>query len=453
MGQIFFATPESLPNLVHTVKVAMGDTVYLAAGDYGHVSLKGYGENTPMPAEPIHFITVGKVKLESLIITESSNVVIEGNNDLVITGDSPKPNQPLVGIYGNSCYLRRCQVVGESSSVDGVVIRGKHSSISHSEITHVHHGIQLRAPHAVAYGNQVEHCYGDHIRGLADHIQIINNTLRHSHLGNPKNHNDLIQLYSLSDENGQPTTPQRGVLKNVLVKGNLLKNDEQPDLIPVQGIGCFDGLLVDSEISDNTVFTNHELGIAISHDQNCTITGNTVRSTLANVKSRIHIGSTKPVLHTEPDRYQASIVEGNYAEDYLLHMACALSPRQLRPNHRIHKEGHSELVDLEACQPPHEYAANFTNPLPIAPQEDEVVIKAPMLWHPHTEQPPPHKAGLIATRAEDGDFFLSDGLYESGKDARWKTFSDEKEPRRKQFYWCLEDDLLAVLKQNQEEVA
>jgi parallel beta-helix repeat protein len=95
------------------------------------------------------------------------------------------------------------------------------------------------------------------------------------------NHDDGIQVFLFN--------VGTGTVRNVALRGNIILERERDDLPlrnSLQGIGCFDGPLVNFTVEKNVVCTNHYHGISLYDAQGCTIQDNTCFSRWAAGRMR-----------------------------------------------------------------------------------------------------------------------------------------------------------------------
>ena len=139
------------------------------------------------------------------------------------------------------------------------------------------HAIQSAATDSIVEGCVVENFSGDAIRltrsgGIARWNTARNAYCDEEHDGD-RNHDDLLQCFQF----GQGS----GVLKKIRIEENLLVGHSSPDQSfpgQVQGIGLFDGPLVNFTVTGNVISVDHWHGLTLVDAQNCTISQNVVWS-------------------------------------------------------------------------------------------------------------------------------------------------------------------------------
>jgi hypothetical protein len=145
-------------------------------------------------------------------------------------------------------------------------------------------GINLCAPEVVCEGNVVANFSADGIRVTRDGQVVRYNIVKNNFVGakdGDDNHDDGIQAFLFNKG--------RGVIRDVTIKGNLIISRERDGLPfpnPLQGIGFFDGPLVNFIVEENVVLINHYHGITLGDAQNSLIRSNACFSRWANEKPK-----------------------------------------------------------------------------------------------------------------------------------------------------------------------
>ncbi|MCS7238541.1 MAG: right-handed parallel beta-helix repeat-containing protein [Thermoguttaceae bacterium] len=133
-------------------------------------------------------------------------------------------------------------------------------------------GIELCAPECVCEGNVVANFSADGIRATRDGQVVRHNVIKNifvSARDGDDNHDDGIQVFLFN--------VGRGTVRDLVIEGNIVVARERPDLpFPnqLQGIGCFDGPLVNFTVRNNVVWTNHYHGISLYDAQACLVENN-----------------------------------------------------------------------------------------------------------------------------------------------------------------------------------
>jgi hypothetical protein len=133
-------------------------------------------------------------------------------------------------------------------------------------------GINLCAPDCLAEGNIVANFSADGIRVTRDgqtvQYNVIKNVFVNARDGDD-NHDDGIQAFLFN--------VGTGTLRDVTLRGNIIlarETDDLPFPNELQGIGCFDGPLVDFTVEKNVVGVNHWHGLTLGDAQGCRILDN-----------------------------------------------------------------------------------------------------------------------------------------------------------------------------------
>jgi hypothetical protein len=167
-------------------------------------------------------------------------------------------------------------------------------------------GINLCAPGVLCEGNVVTDFSADGIRVTRDGQVVQYNVVKNifvSAADGDKNHDDGIQAFLFNKG--------WGTLRDVTVRGNLILSRERDDLpfpAGMQGIGFFDGPLVNFTVERNVVMVNHWHGITLGDAQGCTIRENACYSRWG--------GRARPWICLGQKRKQA---KGNTVRDNLAH--------------------------------------------------------------------------------------------------------------------------------------
>jgi parallel beta-helix repeat protein len=184
-------------------------------------------------------------------------------------------------------------------------------------------GIDLCAPDCVAEGNVVANFSADGLRvtrdGQVAQYNVIKNSLVSAADGDA-NHDDGIQAFLFN--------AGRGTVRNVVLRGNIIigqETDGLPYPNSMQGIGCFDGPLVNFLVESNVVCVSHYHGISLYDAQGCTIQHNTCYTRWG--------GRLQPWVMLGQKRNQAS---GNTVGDNQAHsFGFKADPRVVAENNRV----------------------------------------------------------------------------------------------------------------------
>lgn len=158
----------------------------------------------------------------------------------------------------------------------GINLRAaKNIEIVNSTIENIRFGIVLEfySDSSKIVNNTINNYSGDGARIISNDVFFAYNTITNCFKVDD-NHDDAIQSYT----RGANNSPGTGVLKNVVVRGNLIigKTSDYPLAGNPQGIGCFDGMYDNWTIENNVVLTDHYHGITFMGMTNGKVVNNTV---------------------------------------------------------------------------------------------------------------------------------------------------------------------------------
>jgi parallel beta-helix repeat protein len=162
-------------------------------------------------------------------------------------------------------------------SASGISLRSaKKIEIVNCTIENVRHGISMDyfSDNSVAVNNTINNYSGDGCRLIGNDLLFAYNTITNCY-DVDENHDDAIQSWSRGADN----SPGTGVLRNVVIRGNLIigtPDSNNPLPGNPQGIGCFDGFFENWTIENNVVVTDHYHGISFYGMRNGKIVNNTV---------------------------------------------------------------------------------------------------------------------------------------------------------------------------------
>ncbi len=162
-------------------------------------------------------------------------------------------------------------------SATGISLRSAENiEIVNCNIENIRHGITIEyfSDNSFAVNNTVKNFSGDGARIISNNIFFAYNTISNCYKVDD-NHDDAIQSYSRGEDN----SPGTGVLRNVVIRGNLIigiTDSDNPLAGNPQGIGCFDGMFDNWTIENNVIITDHYHGISFYGFTNSEIVNNTV---------------------------------------------------------------------------------------------------------------------------------------------------------------------------------
>lgn len=271
--------------------VRSGDTVLLRSGWHGVLRIgSGYNDQpTTIAAEPGHTPQVGWIE-----IGEGKNWCVRGLTVSPSLAPSPLGRVPhslvMLGELGGEesanlvvedCFIYSVLETTGWTGKDWVdkpasgIWLGRHGRAHvarNNYVLNTRFGIQLCAPHCLAEGNVVANFSADGMRITRDGETVQYNVIKNNFVGaadGDDNHDDGIQAFLFN--------VGTGTLRDVTVRGNIIIARETEGLpLPneLQGIGFFDGPLVNFLVESNVVCVNHYHGVTLGDAQGCRILGN-----------------------------------------------------------------------------------------------------------------------------------------------------------------------------------
>jgi len=269
-------------------KLQGGDTLLLRSGYHGDVKISG--DNT-------QFITIAAEpgqtpQLSRLEITRGSKWLVRGLTISPSFAPAPyKDNMVTLGEGGKSselvledCFLYTALDSSKWTAAEwmnansGVFLgrNGTHLTMRNNYILNTRFAISLCSPDSLCEGNIVANFSADGIRITRDGITVQYNTVRNAYVDDTEgdnNHDDLVQCFLFNVGTG---TLRRDTLRGNILIGN--EDPHQPHPNTPQGVGFFDGPLVDFVVEQNVVLTNHYHGISLYDAVNCKILDNAVKA-------------------------------------------------------------------------------------------------------------------------------------------------------------------------------
>jgi hypothetical protein len=155
----------------------------------------------------------------------------------------------------------------------GIRFDGADITVRGNYLKNIRFGIDASGENAHVVDNVVDGFSGDGMRCNGDGTVMEYNVIKNAY-DVDRNHDDGIQSWSTGDEG-----PGSGVVKDVVLRGNLIINHENPDnplRTNLQGIGCFDGPYVGWVVENNVIITDHWHGITLLGVRDSRIVNNTV---------------------------------------------------------------------------------------------------------------------------------------------------------------------------------
>ncbi|HVK87687.1 MAG TPA: right-handed parallel beta-helix repeat-containing protein [Kofleriaceae bacterium] len=165
--------------------------------------------------------------------------------------------------------------VAEWMSANSGILLGRNGTglaVRRTHVYNVRFGIAITSFDSTLEGNLVNDFSADGIRVTRDGGKVIDNVIKNVYVGDTDgdaNHDDAIQCFLFN--------VGTGTVRDVTLRGNIIINREdpaQPFPAFLQGIGFFDGPLVNFTVEDNVVFVDHYHGVSLYDAQGSRITNN-----------------------------------------------------------------------------------------------------------------------------------------------------------------------------------
>jgi hypothetical protein len=271
--------------------VGPGDTILLRSGYHGEIRIaSGYNDafitiaadkgQTPQVSR----VEIGegrKWRIQGLTISPSlaPSPPAKPVNDIVMLGERGGEDSSELVI--EDCFIYSVLETSAWSAKDWIEKpasglwlgrHGKGHAARNNYILNTRFGINLCAPDVLCEGNVVDSFSADGIRVTRDGQVVQHNVVKNNYVSDrdgDDNHDDGIQAFLFNKGTG--------TLRGVTIRGNIIVHRESPNLPfpnPLQGIGFFDGPLIDFVVEKNVILTNHWHGLSLYDAQNCRIEDN-----------------------------------------------------------------------------------------------------------------------------------------------------------------------------------
>ena len=300
-----------------------GDTLLLRSGNHGEVKFSG--DNAVLvtiAAAPGQTPQLGRLE-----ITQGSQWLIKGLT--ISPAFAPAPYKSNIvtlaeGGPGSDIVLQDCFIYTAVDSAawtkddwmqaySGVLVgrNGTKMTVRNNYVLNTRFAVAVCAPDSLCEGNVIANFSGDGLRLLRDNITAQYNVIKNGYVSmadGDQNHDDLIQVFLFNKGTG--------TVKGITVIGNILIGQEDPNQpFPnsPQGLGFFDGPLVDFDIEKNVVVSNTYHGISLYDAVNCKIEGNVVKATSAQKITPWIMLNTK-----NKGGSSGNVVKNNMARAFLL---------------------------------------------------------------------------------------------------------------------------------------
>lgn len=298
-----------------------GETVLLYSGDHGAPVWSG---------EPAERVTVeaapkAKPQLSRLEISEGRNWLVRGLTISPAFAEEPYAGTiaslgekgPSSALTLEDCFIyttldtRKWTVERWKAANNGVLLgrHGRELTVRNCHVLNTRFAINLCSPDSRCEGNIVSDFSGDGIRVTRDGITVQFNVIKNvtcSDKDGDKNHDDAIQCFLFNKGTG--------TVRDVTIRGNLIVMREREDLrfpATLQGIGFFDGPLINFVVEGNVVLTSHWHGVSLYDAQQSTIKGNVVFTRWTDVRLRPWVQ-----LGQKQKQARGNTVVDNYAHSF-----------------------------------------------------------------------------------------------------------------------------------------
>ena len=270
----------------HLKKLAGGDTLLLRSGHHGAASFAG--DNDAM-------VTIAadrgcRPTLSRLTIRSGRNWTVRGltispslggqpyKGSIVTFGESGPSSRIVIedcfvySVLDASKWTARQWIEANSGVLMGR--HGREMTLRNCTILNTRFGINLCSVDSLCEGNVVSDFSADGIRVTRDGLVVRQNIIKNVYVSaadGDANHDDGIQCFLFNKGTG--------TVRNVTVEGNIIiahEDPKQPLRASLQGIGFFDGPLVDFVVTDNVVCVDHWHGIALYDAQKARVERNVV---------------------------------------------------------------------------------------------------------------------------------------------------------------------------------
>lgn len=304
-----------------------GGTVFLRSGSHGKVRISG--DNAAMVT--LAAAPDAKPELVQLTVPAGSNWTFRGlaispsfsadppyAGAIVTIGEKGPTHDVIIEDSFIFTALDASEWTKENwmQANGGIVLgrNGKALTARNNFVLNTRFGISITSEDSLCEGNVVTDFSADGIRVTRDNVTIAWNVVKNIYVSmseGDKNHDDAIQCF--------PTKPGSGMsVRNAHIHHNLLlmrENPKQPFPANFQGIGFFDGPLLDFRVEDNVVTTEHYHGISLYDAQNGRILNNSVFNPWDSQKYKLWVMlGSKPKIAQVHD----NIVRGNRAHSFSL---------------------------------------------------------------------------------------------------------------------------------------
>ena len=326
----------------HLNKLKAGDTLFLLEGYHGHAVFTGKNEGMVTIAG----VPGQDVRLSRLSLKNGDKWHIK---DMRISASFGEPYKGgMVGIDGGMNIIEGCEVFGvdDHKGMDvaawkainsGVFIgrNSKGSIIRNCYVRNTRFAMGLDGYDSIAEGNIIENYSADGIRMTRDNQIARYNVIKGAFAGmgqGDKNHDDAIQCFLFNRGTG--------TMRNLTINYNYIMGfggHEEPFAATNQGIGLFDGPLIDFHLEGNVVMVGQWHGLSVYDGQNCTIKNNVVWTDFkSKAQAWIMLGSKQK-------KSKDNTVTDNYASRFKLRQPGTVESNNKKVTKQISDQAKADL--------------------------------------------------------------------------------------------------------------
>jgi hypothetical protein len=298
-----------------------GDTILLYTGNHGDVRLTGaHSPVVSILAAPKHTPRLARLEIDKGSgwrisgLTISPAFATQSYQGAIVTIGE---RGPATDITLEDCWIHTATdatawTAKEWMAAATGITAGRHSTkltLRNNYVQNTRFGIVLCGPDSLCEGNVVTDFSADGIRVTRDGLTVQYNVVKNAYVSEADgdaNHDDGIQCFLFNKGTG--------TVRNAVLRGNLiLGREDEGQKFPshMQGIGFFDGPLVDFLVEQNVVLVSHWHGITLSDAQNCRILDNVAYTRWTDAKPRPWIK-----LGEKQDQARGNTVRGNFAHSF-----------------------------------------------------------------------------------------------------------------------------------------
>ncbi len=301
--------------------VADGKTLVLRDGEHGNAVFEGdHAVAVTIRAAPGASPHLGRLELRKgsgwhlrgLTVSPAFSAVTYTGNIVSLGEAGTSSNLVLEDSVVYSAADSTDWTVAQWMSAHSGILLGRNGTGLAVRKTHVYNvrfGIAISSYDSTVEGSLVDNFSGDGIRVTRNGGVVTDNVIKNVRVSDDDgdaNHDDAIQCFLFNVGTGTVT--------DITLRGNLIVNYEGTQAYPamMQGIGFFDGPLVNFIVEDNVVFVDHYHGVSLYDAQGSRIVNNLAYTRWANgtnVKPWVMLGE-------KLDMAAGNYVHGNTAHSF-----------------------------------------------------------------------------------------------------------------------------------------